>query len=60
MEISRVPTFPAIILWVAYFVLRTSIRTLAVGPDEAGFKTLRGGISSNCGKRTLGSAAAGS
>src|SRR5262245_64750984 len=30
-------TGAATIVWAAYLVLRASIRTLAVGPDEAGF-----------------------
>src|SRR5262245_14479501 len=29
--------FAAAVVWAAYLVLRASIRTLAVGPDEAGF-----------------------
>src|SRR5262245_48336508 len=29
--------FAATVVWAAYLVLRASIKTLAVGPDEAGF-----------------------
>src|SRR6516164_1378010 len=34
---TQSPMFVTTVLWAAYLVLRVSIRTLAVGPDEAGF-----------------------